>query len=634
MTDLSPEDNLLAGIDSPADLKNLPAEQLPALAADIRRLIIRTVSKTGGHLASNLGSVELTLALHRVFDSPRDKIIWDVGHQCYTHKIVTGRKAAFPRLRQLGGLSGFPKRSESVHDIVDTGHSSTSISAALGILIGQAESTTKVVAVIGDGALTAGLALEGLNQAGHLARNLIIVLNDNAMSIGRNVGALSAYLSRLTTTRPYQFAKDKADSVLPRLPLLGPPILRLLRRLERGFKALVLRETLFADFGFEYVGPIDGHNIPSLIRVFKSARAMERPVVIHVKTVKGKGYAPAEQNPTRYHGVAPPGSSQGKLEEAQPARTYTEAFSRIAMKLGAERDDLRVITAAMADGTGLSLFQQHYPDRFFDVGITEQHALTFAAGLALAGARPLVAIYSTFMQRAVDQVIHDIALPSLPVVMALDRAGLAPRDGETHHGVFDVSLFRSIPNLTILCPASALEMEKMFRYAFERSSPVMVRYPKALCGPELENLSRPLKEGCSVPVLEGGGEVLLLSLGGILPEVLAAADLLREGGIGADVSNLRFAAPIAASSLQALAAPYRRVVVVEEGVVAGGAGSAVCRLLEGCCAVDTLGIPDCFVPQGSRQELLELCGLSAPRIAAAVAGQIRIRPLSIHRHKG
>lgn len=631
MATSSSREAILANIDSPEDLKRLPADQLEDLAAEIRRLIIRTVSRTGGHLASNLGSVELTLALHRVFDSPHDKIIWDVGHQCYTHKIITGRSEAFSGLRQLGGLSGFPKRSESVHDIVDTGHSSTSISAALGILIGQGQSSAKVVAVIGDGALTAGLALEGLNQAGHLARNLIIVLNDNAMSIGRNVGAISAYLSRLTTTWPYQFAKDKADNVLPRLPLFGPLILQLLRRLERGFKALVLRETLFADFGFEYVGPIDGHNIHSLIRILKGVRTLARPVVVHVKTVKGKGYPPAEQDPTRYHGVAPLCAAEGKLEDDEPAITYTEAFSHIALDLGAEHSELRAITAAMTDGTGLRLFQHHYPNRFFDVGITEQHALTFAAGLALAGARPLVAIYSTFMQRAVDQVIHDIALPSLPIVMALDRAGLAPRDGETHHGLFDISLFRSVPNLTILAPASRLEMERMFRFAFGSSSPVIIRYPKALCGPELEALNRPIEVGRSVQVMEGGNEVLLLSLGGILPEVLAAADLLRGRGIGADVANLRFAKPIDVPFLRALTASYRRVVVVEEGAAAGGIGSALCYLLQGHCSVQALGIPDVFVPHGNRQELLELCGLSAPRIAAAVAAYIHQVQLSGYR---
>ena len=614
---------LLAGLDSPAELKKLPADKLPALAEEIRRLIIRTVSKTGGHLASNLGTVELTLALHRVFDSPRDKIIWDVGHQCYTHKLITGRKDRFAGLRQLGGLSGFPKHVESTHDILDTGHSSTSISAALGILLGRGEGDSKVVAVIGDGALTAGLALEGLNQAGQLGRNLIIVLNDNAMSIGRNVGALSAYLSRLTTTRPYQFAKDKADSVLPRLPLLGPLTLSLLRRLERGFKALVLKETLFTDLGFEYVGPIDGHNVHSLIRVLQRVRTLERPVVVHVKTIKGKGYAPAEQDPTLYHGVAPVSTAEGKLDDEQQLPTYTEAFARIAVELGAERSNLLAITAAMADGTGLSAFQHRYPERFFDVGIAEQHALTFASGLALAGARPLVAIYSTFMQRAVDQVIHDIALPALPVVMALDRAGLAPRDGETHHGVFDITIFRAVPNLTILSPASAGEMKAMFHYAFELGGPVMIRYPRALCGPELEALDSQLEEGCPVPVLGGGKEVLLLSLGGLLPEVLSAAELLRTRGIGADAANLRFVRPLSAPRLRSLAAPYGLVVVVEEGASSGGVGSAIGGLLQELCAVQCLGIPDRFIAQGSRRELLDLCGLSAAGIASAAAARVK-----------
>jgi 1-deoxy-D-xylulose-5-phosphate synthase len=619
-------DTILSRINSPGDLKNLTESELAVLAAEVRQTIIRTVSRTGGHLASNLGVVELTIALHRVFDSPRDKLVWDVGHQCYTHKLLTGRREAFSTLRQEGGLSGFPKRAESRHDILDSGHSSTSISASLGLLLGRSGGQGKVVAVIGDGALTAGLALEGLNQAGQLGRNLIIILNDNKMSIGTNVGALSAYLSRLTTSRTYQSVRKLLDWIVRRFPRPGRLLGNAAHRLSRGIKAVFFNETLFSNLGFEYVGPIDGHNIGTLLRVLERVRVLKRPTVVHVQTRKGKGFSPAEQNPTLYHGVSSFSLVDGKLEEKH-SLTYTEAFSSLAVDLAEKDERITAITAAMATGTGLRLFGNLYPERFFDVGITEQHAVTFAAGLALAGRRPLVAIYSSFMQRAVDQVIHDVALPGLPVVLALDRAGLVGSDGETHHGIFDLALFRAVPGLTILSPANRREMELMFRYAFAAETPVMIRYPKAVCGPELEALASPLETGRGVLIpgagkrrSDGRRELLILSLGGILPQVLGAVELLAARGVEADVYNLRFASPLDEDHLSALAAGYRRVMTVEEGTVAGGVGEAVAGLFVRRrlpVRVRNLGIPDRFIAHGQRDALLERCGLSSAALAAA-----------------
>jgi 1-deoxy-D-xylulose-5-phosphate synthase len=629
---------VLSRINSPEDLKKLDSSELQVLAEEVRRTIISTVSQTGGHLASNLGVVELTIALHRVFESPRDKLIWDVGHQCYTHKLLTGRRQAFHTLRQAGGLSGFPKRAESRHDILDTGHSSTAISAGLGLLLGeQAVSRPggnpagrregRVIVVIGDGALTAGLALEGLNQAGQLGKNLIIILNDNKMSIGANVGALSAYLSRLTTSRTYQSVRSLLDLIVRRFPRLGRLLREGVHRLSRGFKAVFFNETLFSDLGFHYVGPIDGHNLGTLIEMLERVRSLERPVVVHVQTRKGKGFPPAEQNPTLYHGVSSFSLVDGKLEEKH-SLTYTEAFSSLAVELAEEDERITAITAAMATGTGLRLFGNLYPERFFDVGITEQHAVTFAAGLALAGRRPLVALYSSFLQRAVDQVIHDVALPGLPVVLALDRAGLVGGDGETHHGVFDLALLRAVPGLTILSPAGRSEMALMLRYAFAQSSPVVIRYPRAVCAAGPEALTAPLQPGRGVLLRAGestsGGrsELLIISLGGILPQVLSARELLAERGVEADVYNLRFARPLDENHLCDIASGYTHVLTVEEGATAGGVGEAVAGLFlrRGLAVrIRCAGVPDRFITHGRREELLAACGLSAEALAENAA---------------
>lgn len=619
---------LLSSINGPDNLKALPAKKLGSLAREIRRLIIEVVSANGGHLASNLGVVELTIALHRVFESPQDKIIWDVGHQCYTHKLICGRREEFSSLRRMGGISGFPKRAESEHDIVDTGHASTSISAALGILEGMSISKTagKVVAVIGDGALTGGMALEALNYTSHLGKGLIIILNDNNMSISDNVGAISSHLSRLTATPFYQVFRRHFDNSVRQIPFVGEPLMRLIYRMKKGMKALIFRETLFSDFGFEYIGPIDGHNIRLLTSVLSNIRRIDNPVVVHVTTVKGKGYIHAEGNPTLYHGVSPFSILDGKIE-SKGNLTFTHAFSGIMTKLAAEDKKIVCITAAMTDGTGLSLFKARYPGRFYDVGIAEQHAVTFAAGLATAGLRPVVAIYSTFMQRAIDQVIHDVVLPGLPVILAVDRAGVVGEDGETHHGVFDIPLLRSIPSLTILSPATKGEMERMFRYALSLDKPVVIRYPKAVCAEESPPFSLALSEGRGIHIEQHDGRVLLIGVGGIITEVQRALKVLVDKRITADLYNLRFIKPIDEEYLANILADYEFVALVEEGIAQGGIGEYVAAIINKYnleVGFLPLAITDRFLPQASRSELLNLCRLDGDGIAASVADYLTV----------
>lgn len=619
---------LLSSINGPDNLKALPAKKLGSLAREIRRLIIEVVSANGGHLASNLGVVELTIALHRVFESPQDKIIWDVGHQCYTHKLICGRREEFSSLRRMGGISGFPKRAESEHDIVDTGHASTSISAALGILEGMSIRKTagKVVAVIGDGALTGGMALEALNYTSHLGKGLIIILNDNNMSISDNVGAISSHLSRLTATPFYQVFRRHFDNGVRQIPFVGEPLMRLIYRMKKGMKALIFRETLFSDFGFEYIGPIDGHNIRLLTSVLSNIRRIDNPVVVHVTTVKGKGYIHAEGNPTLYHGVSPFSILDGKIE-SKGNLTFTHAFSGIMTKLAAEDKRIVCITAAMTDGTGLSLFKARYPGRFYDVGIAEQHAVTFAAGLATAGLRPVVAIYSTFMQRAIDQVIHDVVLPGLPVILAVDRAGVVGEDGETHHGVFDIPLLRSIPSLTILSPATKGEMERMFRYALSLDKPVVIRYPKAVCAEESPPFSLELTEGRGIHIEQHDGRVLLIGVGGIITEAQRALNLLVDKRITADLYNLRFIKPIDEEYLANILADYEFVALVEEGIAQGGIGEYVAAIINKYnleVGFLPLAITDRFLPQASRSELLNLCRLDGDGIAASVADYLTV----------
>jgi 1-deoxy-D-xylulose-5-phosphate synthase len=611
----------LESITSPEDLRALPARALPLLASQIREKIIKVVSENGGHLASNLGAVELTLALHRVFRSPEDKIIWDVGHQCYTHKLITGRFDSIETIRQKDGLSGFPKAKESPHDIVETGHSSTSISAALGILTGQElqQRQGKVIAVIGDGSFTGGMAFEALNHAGHLRKNLIIVLNDNQMSISANVGALSRYLSRITATKLYQSIRNRIDVSVERIPVFGSDLMDLIERLKKGVKAVFFKETLFSDLGFEYVGPIDGHNLTSLHSVLRAVRELNKPVVVHVVTQKGRGYPLAEGDPTMFHGVGPFSLVDGKIEKKSPL-SFSDVFSRAIVRRAAAEPKIATITAAMAHGTGLVRFQQRFPERFFDVGISEQHAITFAAGLALSGMKPVVALYSTFLQRAVDQVIHDVALPGLPVVIVVDRAGLVGGDGETHQGMYDISLFRPVAGMTILSPASAEELEAMLSYCLSVDGPSLIRYPKAACS-ETMAVCEELVVGRGVFAKKNDGEHLIMASGGLLDEAVDAANRLTEKGIVTDVYNLRFVKPLDRSFIVDLIARYESVLLVEDAVESGGIGEQVL----GICAQDGIGtdlrirgIPESFDARGTRRELLGRCGLDGAGIASMV----------------
>jgi 1-deoxy-D-xylulose-5-phosphate synthase len=616
---------ILEKLASPADLKSLSPPELESLAAEIRETIIDTVAVNGGHLASSLGVVELTIALHRVFDSPRDKIVWDVGHQAYAHKLLTGRRQRFATLRQAGGISGFPKRDESPHDCFDVGHSSTSISAALGLaaardILGGSE---KVVAVIGDGSLTAGLAFEGLNQAGHLKKNLIVILNDNEMSISPNVGALSSFLSRQMTSDLFVRFKKETEQLLGNVPRFGRDLLNFARRAEESLKGFLTPGMLFEAFGFDYVGPLDGHRLPELIETLQNVSRLDGPTLVHVVTRKGKGYPPAEDNPSRFHGVGPFDRQTGQVKaDKGGAASYTAVFGRTLLEQAEGDSRVVAITAAMAEGTGLKAFAARFPDRFFDVGIAEQHAVTFAAGLACQGLRPTVAIYSTFLQRGYDSVLHDVCLQNLPVSFALDRGGLVGADGPTHHGVFDFSYLRHIPNLTLMAPRDEQALRRAMATALVVDGPLAYRYPRgnglglALDGP-YEAL--PLGSG---EKLRDGSDGVILAAGTTVAAALAAAELLAAEGIGMAVVDPRFLKPLDRPLLTGEAGRCGMVVTVEENVLAGGFGSAVLELLAEArvaARVLRLGLPDAFIEQGSQEELHARYGLDA----AGIAGQIR-----------
>ncbi|HHP50579.1 MAG TPA: 1-deoxy-D-xylulose-5-phosphate synthase [Moorella mulderi] len=613
---------ILPGINSPADLRGLSLQELEQLASEIREELIKTVSRTGGHLAPNLGVVELTLALHLVFQAPRDKIIWDVGHQCYVHKMITGRFSRFSSLRQFGGLSGFPKRSESEYDVFDTGHSSTSISAALGFALARdlAGEDYQVVAVVGDGALTGGMAFEALNHAGHLKTPFIVVLNDNEMSIAKPVGGLSAYLSRLRTAPFYSRSKEELENILQGLPW-GPTVLRFMDRVKDSLKYLLVPGMFFEELGFTYLGPIDGHNILQTKEVLERAKGLKGPVLVHVITVKGKGYGPAEKQPEIFHGIGPFDPQTGIPVKKPSPPTFTEVFGSELVRQ-AERDKRIVaITAAMPLGTGLVPFARRFPDRFFDVGIAEQHALTLAAGLAAGGFKPVVAIYSTFIQRGIDQIIHDIALMSLPVVIALDRAGVVGEDGETHQGLFDISLLRCVPNLILMAPKDEQELRHMLATALAQSGPAVLRYPRgAGIGVPLTGPARPLPVGKG-EILREGGDMAVLALGPLVYEALKAAEGLAQEGIQAAVINPRFIKPLDRQLILEWAGRTGHLLTVEEHVVAGGFGSSVLELLtsQGLWGikVKTLGVGDFFVPHGNPSLLKEKMGLTAEGIKQA-----------------
>ena len=608
--------NLLKKMHSAQDLRELSRGELYHLAEEIREEIIHTVSTTGGHLASNLGVVELTIALHYVFDSPRDKMVWDVGHQCYPHKLLTGRRGVFHTLRQYNGLSGFPKREESPHDTFNTGHSSTSISAALGMSVAKSlkGDGNRVIAVIGDGSMTAGLAFEGLNQAGHLEKDLIVVLNDNEMSISPNVGALSAYLNRIMTGQLVNRFRRQLKSLLQTIPGIGNSMVRIIKQAEESFKGFLTPGILFEELGFKYVGPIDGHHIDHLIETFRNVKEWHRPVLVHVITKKGKGYGPAELDPASFHGVAPFDIETGGRKSERTTRiSYSSVFGQTMVKLA--RSDPRVIaiTAAMQNGTGLDVYAAQFPNRIYDVGIAEQHAVTFAAGLASEGYKPVVAIYSTFLQRAYDQIVHDVCLPRLPVVFALDRSGIVGEDGPTHHGLFDISYLRHIPNLILMAPKDENEFQHMLNTATLLSLPVAIRYPRGKGEGVVMDPTLMVLEMGEGEVLAEGDDLLMLPVGSMVHRACEAATQLREEGIQVTVVNPRFIKPLDGPLLCGMAQKIGRVVTIEENVLAGGFGSAVIELLQGrgLSHVEVLrvGIPDQFLehgPQGVLREKLAL----------------------------
>ncbi len=615
------EYHFLGKIDSPADLKKLSLKELEELAQEIRQKIIKTVACTGGHLAPSLGVVELTIALHYVFEAPRDKIIWDVGHQAYAHKLLTGRRERFHTLRQHGGISGFPKREESPYDTFDTGHSSTSISAGLGISTAKSlkKESSKVIAVIGDGSMSAGMAFEGLNQAGETEKDLIVVLNDNAMSISPNVGALSSFLSRKMTGRRFVTFKKEMENFFRSLPGVGENILSVLRRSEDSLITFFTPGMLFEAFKFKYVGPINGHRIDHLIDTFRNIKHLRGPVLVHVLTIKGKGYEPAEKDPAHYHGVGCFEVATGcpQSDEGEKVPTYTEVFGRTMVELGHSNERLFAITAAMPEGTGLVPFSEAFPERFMDVGIAEQHAVTFAAGLAVEGFRPVVAIYSTFLQRAYDQIIHDVCLPNLPVIFAIDRGGLVGEDGPTHHGHFDISYLRTLPNMTIMAPKDENELRHMLFTALAHNGPIAIRYPRG------KALGVPIDDGfVSIPigqweVLREGEDLAIIALGSMVAPALKAADTLGQDGISATVINCRFVKPLD-QRLGELARDLKRLLVVEENVLAGGLGSAVLETISDLAVegvkIKRIGLPDKFIEHGPLTALREKYSLDAKGI--------------------
>jgi len=597
-----------------ADLKQLSRPELKQLADELRAFIIETVSKTGGHLASNLGVVELTIALHVVFDTPRDKLVWDVGHQTYAHKILTGRKARMATLRQTDGLSGFPKREESAYDAFGAGHSSTSISAALGMataakLKGE---DFRTVAVIGDGAMTAGMAFEALNNAGAMDANLLVILNDNEMSISHNVGALNTYLTKLMSGRFYNAMRRGGEKVLAHLP----PFLELAKKAEEHMKGMVTPGTLFEEFGFNYLGPIDGHDIDALIDTLANIKKLSGPQFLHIVTQKGRGYAPAEANPCGYHGVGKFDPEAGLLAKTSGKPTYTQVFSDWLTDMAALDDRLVAITPAMGEGSGLVAFAEKFPERYFDVGIAEQHALTFAAGLACEGMKPVVAIYSTFLQRAYDQLIHDIALQDLPVMLAIDRGGLVGADGPTHAGAYDLSFLRCVPNILIAAPSDENECRRLLTTAYRHNGPSAVRYPRgvgpgALIDPALEPL--PIGQGS---VLRQGARVAILAFGSPVATALKVAEALD-----ATVADMRFIKPLDEALIRQLAETHDYLVTVEENAIMGGAGSAVAEALAAMGLVKPLlhlGLPDRFVEPGDPAVLLARCGLDGAGMESAI----------------
>ena len=614
---------LLDQIQEPNDIKKLPQNELDDLAEEIRRFLVRNVSMTGGHLASNLGVVELTMALHLALDLPKDKIVWDVGHQSYTHKILTGRKDGFMKLRQYGGISGFPKRSESDCDVYDSGHSSTSVSAALGMarardLLGGKET---IVAVIGDGALTGGVAYEALNDASQMKSNLIIILNDNNMSISPNVGGLSSYLSEIRTSDGYIQLRDKIHNSLSDAV---PGVVKGISRAKQSLKSLMVPGMFFEEMGITYLGPVDGHNIKSIVKSIEVAKRVNKAVLIHVCTKKGKGYLPAERKPSQFHGTPPFIVKTGKPANSQKAASYTDVFSTEVLKIAENDPAMVAITAAMEDGVGLHSFHIRYPNRFFDVGIAEQHAVSFAAGLAAGGLKPIFAVYSTFLQRAYDEIVEDVCLQQLPVVFAVDRAGLVGADGETHQGIFDLSYFSAMPGMTVMAPKNGLEMREMLKFALELGKPAAVRYPRGAAYTGLVEHRAPIELGKAEMLYDEGG-VLLLAVGSMVKTALQVKETLNAQGIECSTANARFVKPMDTELLREAAGKYHLIVTMEENVHSGGFGEHVAAWYaeeEMQVPLLQIAIPDTFVTHGSPQELCRLTGIDADSVVAKILQRI------------
>lgn len=614
--------NLLDQIEKPNDIKKIPEEQMSALAEEIRQFLIEKISVTGGHLASNLGTVELTMALHRALDLPEDKIIWDVGHQCYTHKILTGRKDEFDHLRQFGGMSGFPKRSESDCDSFDTGHSSTSVSAGLGMVKARDLEGGKytVVSVIGDGSLSGGLAYEALNNAAKLETNFIIILNDNNMSISESIGGMSKYLNSVRTAEGYLNLKEDVYNTL----LGAPKVIAHIRRAKNSLKQLFVPGMLFENLGITYLGPVDGHDVQALEREIREARKVKKAVMIHVLTKKGKGYEPAERHPARFHGTEPFVIENGIPRNHRTTANYQDIFSTCMCKLGERDPKVVAITAAMAEGTGLKRFRNMYPTRFFDAGIAEEHAVTFSAGLALGGLKPIFAVYSSFLQRAYDQVLEDVCLQNLPVVFAVDRAGLVGSDGETHQGIFDLSYLSSMPNMHIMAPKNKWELSDMLKFAVNFDGPVAIRYPRGEAYAGLENFRAPIEMGKAEPIYEEK-DILLLAVGSMVKEAEEVRRILKDRGLHCSLTNARFVKPVDTDYIIAAAQTHPLIVTMEENVASGGFGEKVRECIDDARAearVLQIAIPDEFVTHGKPEILMQQIGLDAQSVADRILREI------------
>ena len=612
---------VLEKIKKPNDIKKIPKENLDILAQEIRQFLIETISETGGHLAANLGAVELTMAIHLVMDFPEDKLIFDVGHQSYTHKILTGRKNEFATLRKFGGLAGFPKTKESDCDAFDTGHSSTSISAGLGMAFArtmQGKNNT-VISVIGDGSLTGGMAYEALNNASKAETPFIIVLNDNNMSISENVGGVSSYLNQIRTTEAYLELKEDVKNKLKTVPK-GKNMIHKIQNVKSGFKQLMIPGMYFEDMGITYLGPVNGHDIPAMVKVLKEAKRCKTPVLVHVLTQKGRGYAPAERHPARFHGAEPFDIETGLPAVKRTTPNYTDIFSTVMCKLGASNPKVVAITAAMPDGTGLKRFRNMYPDRFFDVGIAEQHAVTFAAGMAASGMRPVVAVYSSFLQRAFDQILHDVCIQKLPVVFAIDRAGIVGSDGETHQGIFDLSFLSEMPNMTVMAPKNKWELADMVRYAVEYNGPVAIRYPRGQAFEGLGEYRPAIEYGKSEWIYEEE-DICLLAVGSMVKTALEVREKLIAEGRKVSLINARFVKPIDEEAVKKACKGHKLIVTMEENVLSGGYGEAVRQYVDSIktkAKLLNIAIPDTFVEHGKPAELMQMLHMDAQGITEQI----------------